>query len=316
MRTRGAIVAAALVLAAAPAVTGTFGAAPSGSTSAASTAASGVAHLFGGASSVADAVNVAEDGKFVQMDHDSVITLAFPVGVNAEPDGTPAPELVIDIFDSVWPACAHIEGSIDGVTWASLFPGASAHPGCPEAAPTDVAIDSNGNYVDPAEPLGSAAVTGFSDVANVMVDLDAYGGPVHAIRVTQADFIAEPHRGMGFDLDGVYTLNTTPLPAPVEEGCVFSHGYFKNKGSNLVTGLTLGATTYTAFQVADLLKKGGGTDIALTRHLIAFLLSPDGQGAIYDDLVARAHAALAGTSSENASALADELSRYIEQYHC
>lgn len=264
--------------------------------------------------SVADAVNASDDGAFIQMGHDTSIVLSFAEGVNAQPDGSPAPDLVVDIFDGVWPACGHIYGSMDGTSWTSLISGAASHPGCPEALETTVGIDANGNYTDASQPLGSAATTGFSDTTDVMFDLDAYGGPVHFVKVVQADYIAIPYTLAGFDLDSVYALNTTPY-SPVETGCVYSHGYFKKQGSSLVTGLELGDRTYTADEIRALLKEKGGGDTAVKRHLIAFLLSPGVSGPIYTGLVADAHALLSGGSGD-ASAHADLMGQHIETYHC
>jgi hypothetical protein len=285
--------------------------------------------------SIPDAVNTANDGWFVQMALGSSITLAFPSGVNAEPDGSSAPDLVIDVYDSVWPACAFIFGSVDGSTWTSLIPGAPGHPGCPTDSTYDVAIDVHGNYVDPSQPLGAASVTGVADTTNVMIDLDAVGSAVHFVRIDQGAYIAAPHYTSGFDLDSVYLLNsvaptttttaaptttttaaptTTTTVAPVE-GCVYSHGYFKGKGKHLVTALTLGGVPHTAAQVKAALDAGGGKAIAVKRHLIAFLLTPGPHGPIYDGLVSQAHALLAGGPGD-ASALASVMDQYINTHHC
>jgi hypothetical protein len=121
---------------------------------------------------VAEAVATPYDGKFVQLGVESWVVLKFPDGYVAAPDGTPAPDLLIDIYDAIYDAYAEIYVSLDGSTWTSL-----------------------GVHVDTAN-----------------IDLDLEGtGPVKYVMVDQADNYIDPaYPDLGFDLDGVDALNSAP----------------------------------------------------------------------------------------------------------
>lgn len=125
-------------------------------------------HLSSGAS-IADAVAVPDDGKFIQMGAGSTITLKFPGSYVAKPDGTSAADLRIDIYDALYRADAKVFVSLNGTDWTSL--GVK------------------------------------SDTANIDIDLDGIGS-VKYVKLDQANNYIDPaYPDLGFDLDAVVALN-------------------------------------------------------------------------------------------------------------
>jgi len=118
---------------------------------------------------IMEAVAAPDDGKFIQMDAGSTITLKFPGTALAMPDGTAAPDLRIDIFDALFLANAEILVSFDGIVWTSM-----------------------GIY---------------PDTANIDLNLEI-AGPVKYVKIDQNGHdIHSDYPTLGFDLDAVVALN-------------------------------------------------------------------------------------------------------------
>ena len=164
----GLMIVIAMTLAVVPALAATQNAALDSS--------SGTIYVSVGAS-IADAVGVPDDGKFVQMGAGSIIIMKFPSDYVAAPDGTSAADLQVDIFDALFPASAEISVSLDGSAWTSLGV--------------------------------------FSDTANIDLDIEGVGS-VKYVKIDQgANYIDPAYPDLGFDLDAVVALNA--IEAPEEE---------------------------------------------------------------------------------------------------
>ena len=137
---------------------------------------SGTIYVSSGAS-IADAVGVPDDGKFVQMGVGSIIIMKFPGDYVAAPDGTSAADLQVDIFDAAYQANAEISVSLDGLTWTSLGI--------------------------------------FADTANIDLDIEGVGS-VKYVKIDQGDNYIDPaYPDLGFDLDAVVALNAIEAPEEV-----------------------------------------------------------------------------------------------------
>jgi hypothetical protein len=211
----------------------------------------------------------------------------------------------------------------------TIYTGCGARPGCgvvtPEGESADGGLTRNanwGSYDAQAATTHNAAGVTSCPVFSLLYRLGttsgwscAGGGPI-TITGTGTMLQVWMFDDYYADNSGSWDVAlTSPPPAPVNEGCVYSHGYFKNKGKNLVTGLTLGGVPHTAAQVKAALDAGGGKAVAVKRHLIAFLLTPGPHGPVYDGLVYEAQALLAGGPGD-ASALASVMEQYITTHHC
>jgi hypothetical protein len=123
---------------------------------------------------IAQAVALPDDGKFVQLGPGSWIILSFPGHEAAVPDGTAAPDLRVDTYDVPYPADAEVFVSLDRTTWTSV----GVYP----------------------------------DTANIDLDLNG-AGPVKYVKIDQAGHYIDPaYPTLGFDLDAVVALNAGLLP--------------------------------------------------------------------------------------------------------
>jgi len=123
----------------------------------------------------AEAVAAPDDGKFIQMDVNSLIVLCFPGDYAAVQDGTAAVDLSIDTVDTLFRADANILVSMDAMSWI---------------------------------PLGV-----YSDTANIDIDLDSEGiDMVKYVMVCQDNHYIDPaYPTQGFDLDAVVAPNAIAL---------------------------------------------------------------------------------------------------------
>ena len=149
--------------------------------------ASQIGTLYPSEGTVAEAVAVPDDGNFIQMDVNSLIIMVFPGDYVAAPDDTIANDLIIDIYDALYPADANILVSADGLNWVSL----GVHP----------------------------------DTTNIGIDLDLYVSAgidvVKYVKVDQNGYFIDPnYKTLGFDLDAIVALNAIKL-ASIEK--TFNH---------------------------------------------------------------------------------------------
>jgi len=125
--------------------------------------------------SIPDAVNTADDGKFVQLAPAATITLAFPAGTYAAPDGTGAVDLTVHTFDAAYPASAEVQVFVKSNTndWVSLG-------------------------------------TNVPDTADVGFNLEGVG-LVNEVKIVQNGPIDPAYPDLGFDLDAVTAANYVTL---------------------------------------------------------------------------------------------------------
>jgi hypothetical protein len=132
-------------------------------------------YLGGIATTIADAVSIPDDGKFIQLGSGSAIQLKFPGNWYAVRNLNSSPDLRIDIFDAEYPASAQVSISADGSNWVNLGV--------------------------------------FEDTVNIDIDLDSdIFPPVKYIKIDQDGcYIYPAYPDMGFDLDAVVALNASQL---------------------------------------------------------------------------------------------------------
>jgi hypothetical protein len=157
--------------------------------------------------SIADAVNTPDDGKFIQMAPASTITLAFPAGTYAAPDGTVAADLTVHTYDALYRADATVK----------------------------VYVKSNTNdWV----ALGSIR----DDQGDVGLNLEGVG-LVNEVRLVQVGSIDPAFPDLGFDLDAVtsdHTVALTEICASVTPG-IYSGWAFQS--TDFVSAVGPGSAT-------------------------------------------------------------------------
>lgn len=136
-------------------------------------AASYTAHTGGislnNAVTIAEAVNNADDSKFVQMDVGATITLAFPAGHYAVPDGTGTADITVHTYDTLFRADAEVQ----------------------------VYVKSNTNAWVSLGTIRDDAVSG-----NVGLNLEGIG-LINEVKLIQNGYIDPAYPTLGFDLDAI-----------------------------------------------------------------------------------------------------------------